>query len=72
MNKYIKEAQESNSKRFLPETFEDYCNLHPSQASIIPMSHIQKLRDEHSKKNAKISNLLTNDTSFVNKDIKWD
>lgn len=72
-NKYIKEAQKENQKRFMPETYEEFSNLHPSQASLIPMSHIKKLRDKFlSEKTGDTQKKSGDDNSFLNKTIDWD
>lgn len=71
MNKYLEEASKQNNKRFLPETFEDYTNMHPSQARLVPMSHIKKLRDSFEGKR-KSSGDLPGSSDFINNKIKWD
>lgn len=49
MNKYVQAAMES--KEGLPKTFEEYQLMHPVHSKLVPMSHVQMLRDEFDKKN---------------------
>ena len=72
MNKYVNKAMEENSKRFLPDTFLDYTKMHPSEARLVPMAHIKKLRDVY--ENGKSENLsrLGGESNFVKNPIKWD
>lgn len=48
MNKYVKKVMDSTDG--LPITFEEYQRLHPVHAKMVPMAHIQKLRDEFDAK----------------------
>lgn len=72
MNEYLKEAMEENNKRFLPETFQDYSKMHPSQARLVPMAHIKKLRDEYQNGKTGDMGRLKGESDFVNNPIKWD
>ena len=73
MNKYLKEASEINDKKFLPKTFQDYCNLHPSQTRQVPMSHIKKLREEFTGK-LKTTQIVPGreSTGFTKNKMTWD
>lgn len=48
MNKYVEEIM--NSTEGLPKTFEEYQRMHPIHSRVVPMSHVQKLRDEFDKR----------------------
>lgn len=72
MNKYLQEATEENNKKFLPATFLEYSRMHPSQARLVPMSHIKKLRDEYQNGKTDGMSRLKGDSDFVNNPIKWE
>lgn len=44
MNRYVEDAMKSTEG--LPSTFEEYQRMHPVHAKMVPMAHVQKLRDE--------------------------
>jgi hypothetical protein len=44
MNKYVEEVM--NKKEGLPKTFEEYQLMHPVHSRLVPMSHVQLLRNE--------------------------
>lgn len=47
MNRYVEQIM--NSQDGLPKTFQEYQMLHPVLANKVPISHVQKLRDEFDK-----------------------
>ena len=49
MNKYVEEIMSKSEG--LPKTFEEYQLMHPVHSKLVPMSHVQKLRDEFDKRN---------------------
>lgn len=55
MNKYVKEVMEKNSS--LPKTFEEYQRLSSVDVRRIPMSYVQKLRDEYDAKISTVKGL---------------
>jgi hypothetical protein len=64
-NKYIREAAENNNKH-LPATFEAYSLLNHSDASRVPVAHVQKLRKEFTERES------SGPSDFVGNPIKWD
>lgn len=47
MNRYVEKIMNSNEG--LPKTFQEYQMLHPVLANKVPISHVQKLRDDFDK-----------------------